>query len=491
MQKIAEIRAAESQVAERSLCIELHWKKTSSQLGFIRQIWDELDDEYQDLQERVLQTLAEKLSRATANLEKVVRKPSRKTYHNKPQAEVRRFKYALLKESLDSTIEDLATWQRLFDPTWLLVVRMSSPLIEREFSRPELVQHHQTSILSKASCLRSAMRSNSSRETKLFLGDDELKTGEVLEIPFSIAKTFRRASSKTWMILDIVECMLDSNLRQMKEDIRDLGSKLSVADPELGNLQCRGVVIETDDSSKVPKSFDILFSMPNNMSNPQSLRAHLITGTADQSLSDRLKIAKQLVQCVSYIHLYGFVHKNIRPETILCFDDHQSTLRSAFLVGFQKFRQASGMTLMRGDMSWEANLYRHPDRQGMQPESNYVMQHDIYSLGVCLLEIGLWETFIVYGEDLTTTPSFLITSGDAINTSFILKDKFVSLAKKTLPSRMGNLYAQVVMNCLTCLDPDNEDFGDETQFEDRDGILIAVKYIEKVMMKMGTRSAIR
>ena len=483
MQKIAEIRAAESQVAERSLCIELHWKKTSSQLGFIRQIWDELDDEYQALQERILQTLAEKLSRAVANLERVVRKPSRKTYHSKPQAEVRRFKYALLKESLDSAIEDFATWQRLFDPTWLLVVRMNSPMIEKEFSKPNLVQHHQTSILSKASGLRSAIRNDGSKESRLFLGDDELKSGQVLEVPFSIAKKFRRASSKSWMILDVVECMLDSNLRQMKEDIRDLGNKLSVADPELGHLQCRGIVIETDESSKIPKSFDILFSIPKDMSNPQSLRAHLIAGTADQSLSDRLKIAKQLVQCVSYIHLYGFVHKNIRPETILCFDDHQSTLRSAFLVGFQKFRQASGMTLKRGDMSWEANLYRHPDRQGMQPESNYVMQHDIYSLGVCLLEIGLWETFIVYGADSKTTPSFHIDCGDTIPTPLAVKGRLVSVAKKTLPSRMGNLYTQVVVNCLTCLDPENEDFGDETQFEDSDGILIAVKYIEKVMMK--------
>lgn len=26
------------------------------------------------------------------------------------------------------------------------------------------------------------------------------------------------------------------------------------------------------------------------------------------------------------------------------------------------------------------------------------MQHDIYSLGVVLLEIGLWTSFILYGE---------------------------------------------------------------------------------------------
>ena len=29
------------------------------------------------------------------------------------------------------------------------------------------------------------------------------------------------------------------------------------------------------------------------------------------------------------------------------------------------------------------------ERQGVHPEEQLVMQHDIYSLGVCLLEIGL------------------------------------------------------------------------------------------------------
>lgn len=42
-----------------------------------------------------------------------------------------------------------------------------------------------------------------------------------------------------------------------------------------------------------------------------------------------------------------------------------------------------------------ADIYRHPKRQGLQLDERYNMKHDIYSLGVCLLEIGLWEPFIV------------------------------------------------------------------------------------------------
>jgi hypothetical protein len=36
---------------------------------------------------------------------------------------------------------------------------------------------------------------------------------------------------------------------------------------------------------------------------------------------------------------------------------------------------------------------------GEFPAEEYKMQHDIYSLGVCLLEIGLWEPLVEYPED--------------------------------------------------------------------------------------------
>lgn len=44
---------------------------------------------------------------------------------------------------------------------------------------------------------------------------------------------------------------------------------------------------------------------------------------------------------------------------------------------------------------------------------------------------------------------------------------------------MGTRYSDIVETCLTCLDPDNNGFGDESEFEDEDGILVGVRYIEK------------
>ena len=45
---------------------------------------------------------------------------------------------------------------------------------------------------------------------------------------------------------------------------------------------------------------------------------------------------------------------------------------------------------------------------------------------------------------------------------------------------MGTKYARIVETCLTCLDEENADFGDEREFQDADGVLVGVRYIEKV-----------
>lgn len=174
---------------------------------------------------------------------------------------------------------------------------------------------------------------------------------------------------------------------------------------------------------------------------------------------------------INYVHVLDFVHKNVRPETVLIFQSNTrpSQFGLLFLLGFRAFRMADSKTQRLGSSAWEEDIYQHPDRQGNNPNADYIMQHDIYSLGVCLLEIGLWESF-VSNENHT---HLSVDNG-------LLKDQYISLAKEKLPIRMGEKYTRVVVNCLSCIDTTNKDFGDESEFEDNDGILIGVKYIEKV-----------
>lgn len=179
----------------------------------------------------------------------------------------------------------------------------------------------------------------------------------------------------------------------------------------------------------------------------------------------------------------------MRPESILHFpatgDDTASSL--TFLAGFENFRKADGLMQKRGDVSPSNNLYRHASRQGAQPSAEYVLQHNIYSLEVCLLETGLWQSFIEYPAEGQPHPASFFGFPPWTNYFEALgrqqaegKDMFMALTRNEIPHRMGSKYAEIVDTCLTCLDAGNGDFGDEKHFEDEDGISVDVRYIEKV-----------
>lgn len=158
------------------------------------------------------------------------------------------------------------------------------------------------------------------------------------------------------------------------------------------------------------------------------------------------------------------------------------------------------------------------------------MQHDIYSLGVVLLEIGLWESFIGYPPQSSPSPSpSLSPSNDTkhepvanpldennpIPPLFIaehkgekdtrkrataIKTQLISLALEKLPARMGDKYTEIVLLCLRCLDRESgssvcgmegggENTGEGGGFEDvdmldEDGIVVGVKYIERILLKI-------
>lgn len=397
--------------------------------------------------------------------------------------EVNRLKYLLVKKGLDETIQDLALWQKEFDPTWFLTLRVPNPLIDQELSKDEL-----TSSFPGVRDVRGVAREQSPPKKSIFLPGDGVDLSTRREIPFASANCVQRTGFGRWVLIDCMPCDPEADVNLQTKDVRELARKLSCVDPiAFGILQCRGVIRNLDADNKRPCSFDFVLQILDKLSDPKSLRSYLSLGT-DHTLTDRLNLAKQLVKSVSYVHTLGFVHKNVRPETLLAFQDNKSTLGTMFLTGFQKIRMADGRTRRSGDSAWEKNLYHHPQRQGVNPEETYVMQHDIYSLGVCLLEIGIWESFVAYEDDTaapTPTKSLNIALGDAeFSRPFLMKEHLVALAKHRLPRSMGERYEQIVVNCLTCLDADNADFGNQNEFEDVDGVLVGVRYIEKVCIEL-------
>ncbi|KAF5858497.1 hypothetical protein ETB97_004338 [Aspergillus alliaceus] len=483
---------AESKFKERKSRFDNYWIRTKIQLQLLKDIHDTLGEEHQDVQQTTLEILSTKLLIARDTIAKCM-------IQREDESVIRKFKYAFSEQKIDKALQELELWQDLFDPSWFLIVRAESRRIDEALeSRLRDSTHKIHNPLVSARLLRSAFHSDPSAKVEkipIFQLEEHLNSLQLSNIPLSSALIGERPDSQRLpLVLERLEPSPGTNLEKLEKDIEDLGRKLRHSDAlKFGLLNCKGIVrhdFENPDESNRAKftALTFLFYVPAGFSQPRSLRKCLNSITRPDSLSDRLNIARDLVRAVNYVHVFGFVHKNMRPETILLLKGGFSSIGSAFLIGFDKFRAADGETLRQGDSAWERSLYQHPDRMGISPKEDFIMQHDIYSLGVCLLEVGLWQSFVNYDD---VDKSFFSSSGQkprAIRTSLLgmhtqpssFKGRLLSLAREELKTIMGSCYSEVVETCLTCLDPGNLDFGDERAIRDENGILVGVRYIEKV-----------
>ncbi|KAF1965572.1 hypothetical protein BU23DRAFT_560927 [Bimuria novae-zelandiae CBS 107.79] len=496
IQLCVDFRHADEEVRERFKKIKTVWIRTERQIDFLGRVWDSLDVDLQEHQSELLDELASKLDAAGKQLERVLSK----TDDGKGPVKVNRMKYAAIKSSIDRAIEQLREWQRDFDPGWFLTMKIAKPVIDRELSEDldtdataiKVDESSEADTLSTARKMRGYLNDDPGDKFEVFRKSDD--TAQQEPIPYSAAKLMRRTGKggTRYYMIDTVPCIQGVSVDSLTKDIRELARKLSVADPiTFGLLQCRGVVKKYGSEGRKPTAFDFIFQIPPTLHSPRSLRHMLLTANPNASLSDRFRVARQLAQSVSYIHTYDFVHKSIRPDTILVLQDAKTDLAASFLIGFEKFRTADGRTLKTGDSVWHKDLYRHPQRQDLNPEDAYIMQHDIYSLGVCLLEIGMWKSFVEFEDADNATPMEWIgqyVHGEDQGRAIRLKEHLVGLAQEGLPGKMGDKYSEVVVNCLTCLDESNEDFGDPEEFEDEDGVQIGVRYIEKILRKLNSIS---
>ncbi|CAG8001280.1 unnamed protein product [Penicillium olsonii] len=463
VEKYKTFKNARTEIEDRTLIVEATWLKISQQLEFLQRVWGSLDERLQDIQERVIPILQGKLLAVVKQISKLEKHHARDCSGTSSVRQSGR--YALgMKESLEKALQELQTWQLQFDPSWYLLMWGTEGAIDAELKHPGADK------LSVARNVRRVLKTDPGQEARIFLDPGRLQSARRSTIPHSTFQFVELEKSKSF-ILDSADRPFGDDHSIFRKDIRHLASRLQQVDPNTFHLlQCLGVVPREDSGSKEILSYDFIFKLPPEGSEPQSLRGHLLS-RGIYSLGDRITLAKQLATSISNIHLLDIVHKNIRPETVLIFQDNctRSKLGRSFLLGFKSFRMADGRTNLAGNSVLNEDFYRHPDRRGSTPRREYIMQHDIYSIGVCFLEIGLWQSFVNDGK-----PNYSLVEGE------ILKDGFIKLAQEKLPSTMGEKYMKVVVNCLSCLDATNEDFCNSTEFEDNDGIMLGFKYIEKV-----------
>ncbi|KAI1158867.1 hypothetical protein F5B18DRAFT_667376 [Nemania serpens] len=530
---------ADVEVQRRVIIVESAWDRTRRQAEFMGRVVPIMDDHLSRINDDLLRQLSICLTLAINTLETVVRKDSLA----RPSlfgfgSRAKKASWVWKKDAIDGIISDLEIWQRRFDPSWFLLMKIADPVLDSELARARVSEARTRGLptaakqpFAVAAGLRHVLAPKPEQTKGMFLPETPM---EWRDIPFSDVKAGRLVGSDArWYIVDTIEVGAAARVRDIARDVGVLAFKLSRADPlAFGLLNCKGVVavarqgrhpqahpprpVSSHPNQHDYACFRFVFRIPEGMEVLQSLRQLLLNSDSNMSLSRKVQIARELAKAVNYVHTFAFVHKNVRPESVLCFEETQraSTLSSssrshAFLVGFDAFRATAAETIMAGDMRWDRNVYRHPLRQGDDPSEKYRMQHDIYSLGVCLLEIGLWESFVEYTtEDEVASPpqpklgrtyshfqTWLRENPRATtntwrddsaprfldDVAFRLKDYLVEQARTRLAPRMGHKYERVVLSCLTCLDEDNEDFGGAEVANANDDTGAALCFIEGVM----------
>ncbi len=145
----------------------------------------------------------------------------------------------------------------------------------------------------------------------------------------------------------------------------------------------------------------LIFDTPKESANvkPQTLRARLVDcSKPPPSLTERIRIAQTLVASVMILHSLGIVHRFMNPEGILLFSKEgpSSSLGDLYLLGLGQSRPDFGKTgNLQEDREFREKLYILTNPRTCK----YEMRHDVFSLGVCLLEIALWQPFFIPYKD--------------------------------------------------------------------------------------------
>lgn len=262
------------------------------------------------------------------------------------------------------------------------------------------------------------------------------------------------------VLVEFVSYSAATSTELAQNAIGELAFILNRSDPSLFHvLRCKHIY-KQQNANRSSQQYGLVFEMPSGLESMRSLsdvitdvnnvRERNSSNTLSQNLdpaaqtlrkiSSRVKLAYQLAMAVRYLHSFGYVHQSIRTSNILVATFATDSVVEAYLGGFERSRpNAVASNQKRIDADWRNNIYRSPDRVATTDDEvirRHTMSHDIYSLGVVLLELGLFKPLI------SREPLFRSQTNQAV------RENLIFLAKSELPQVMDDTYTGIVGFCL-------------------------------------------
>jgi hypothetical protein len=203
--------------------------------------------------------------------------------------------------------------------------------------------------------------------------------------------------------------------------------------------------------------YGYLFGFPPNVVQQPPITLHdlLSRGGPHElllDLGDRFTLARTLASSLLRLHECDWVHTSFRSESILFFFSEQTgsfsstpqpCIKNPYISGFgySKPNDPAESTLEYSFPNRLHDLYRHPEivksrgSPGADDAIRLQQRHDLFSLGIVLLEIGLWEQIKALWKEKYTSSAFLT--------------KLLTGYVPRLGHKMGTVYRDVVNDLLS------------------------------------------
>ncbi|MCJ1249463.1 hypothetical protein MMC30_006687 [Trapelia coarctata] len=245
---------------------------------------------------------------------------------------------------------------------------------------------------------------------------------------------------------------------KMKEVKRIAGLLSGVKNTRLHILPCKGFILE-----KAHKSLGLVFEVPLDYESHQQPipLSQLFPGKTKKRkghvktvpLGDRIRLGHALAEALESFHRVGWVHKEIWSDSIFFLPKDSSSTAfgipadaidwaSPWLLGFECARADADDSRLDPDYAEVHNLYRHPDRWG-KPREKFIKPHDVYSLGVVLLEILRWDSAesVAYAKPTSEQKQPALIPEE-------VKARYTERCHVEFPHRFGQVLADITLACL-------------------------------------------
>ncbi|KAH7176898.1 hypothetical protein EDB81DRAFT_898382 [Dactylonectria macrodidyma] len=163
-------------------------------------------------------------------------------------------------------------------------------------------------------------------------------------------------------------------------------------------------------------------------------------------LEDRFRLALTIATALARFHSVGWYYQGMNSKNI-CLVENNATVAfdKPFLFGFTKTRSFDEK-VSYDDSDLANNVYRHPLRWEPHPRSRHNALYDLYSLGVALLEIGLWRPAAGLLSPTGQADNFDMSA--FMTDTYQVQAYLKGWAKKALATNLGSTYQQIVLGLL-------------------------------------------